>query len=55
MSTRRRSRSSDFHNRLSLAQIAANHTFADLGEAWLAGNHYQWRAGAHGYGRRADA
>jgi glucuronate isomerase len=34
----------DFHNHLSPTQIAENHTFADLGEAWLAGDHYKWRA-----------
>ena len=34
----------DFHNHLLPAQIADNHTFADLGEAWLAGDHYKWRA-----------
>ncbi len=34
----------DFHNHLSPALIAANHTFADLAEIWLAGDHYKWRA-----------
>jgi glucuronate isomerase len=34
----------DYHNHLSPAQIAENHRFEDLGEAWLAGDHYKWRA-----------
>lgn len=34
----------DYHNHLSPAQIATNHHFANLHEAWLAGDHYKWRA-----------
>lgn len=34
----------DFHNHLSPAQIAGNHCFRDLQEAWLAEDHYKWRA-----------
>jgi glucuronate isomerase len=34
----------DYHNHLSPAQIASNHTFADLTELWLSGDHYKWRA-----------
>ena len=34
----------DFHNHLSVAQIAANHQFENLTELWLAGDHYKWRA-----------
>ena len=34
----------DYHNHLSPAYIAANHKFANLHEAWLAGDHYKWRA-----------
>ncbi len=34
----------DYHNHLSVAQIAANHQFGDLWEVWLAGDHYKWRA-----------
>jgi len=34
----------DFHNHLSPAQIAGNHCFGDLQEAWLSGDHYKWRA-----------
>jgi len=34
----------DFHNHLSPAQIAGNHCFRDLQEAWLDEDHYKWRA-----------
>jgi len=34
----------DYHCHLPPAQIAANHQFGDLAEAWLAGDHYKWRA-----------
>ncbi|MFT3990040.1 MAG: glucuronate isomerase [Luteolibacter sp.] len=34
----------DFHNHLLPDQIANNHQFAHLQEAWLAGDHYKWRA-----------
>lgn len=34
----------DYHCHLPPAQIAANHTFRNLTEIWLAGDHYKWRA-----------
>lgn len=34
----------DYHNHLSVSEIATNHTFADLAEIWLGGDHYKWRA-----------
>jgi len=34
----------DFHCHLPARQIAENHGFATLTEAWLAGDHYKWRA-----------
>jgi len=34
----------DYHCHLPPALIAANHQFGDLAEAWLAGDHYKWRA-----------
>ena len=34
----------DYHNHLPPQQIATNHRFANLTEAWLAGDHYKWRA-----------
>ncbi len=34
----------DFHCHLSPALIAADHNFSDLGQAWLDGDHYKWRA-----------
>lgn len=34
----------DFHNHLPPDQIARDHSFADLFEIWLAGDHYKWRA-----------
>lgn len=39
----------DYHNHLPPQQIADNHHFANISEAWLAGDHYKWRAmRAHG-------
>jgi glucuronate isomerase len=34
----------DFHCHLSPKDIAENRQFADLGEIWLEGDHYKWRA-----------
>src|SRR5277367_638727 len=34
----------DFHSDLSAGDIAANRHFTNLAEAWLAGDHYKWRA-----------
>lgn len=34
----------DFHCHLPSLQIAEDHQFADLGELWLEGDHYKWRA-----------
>ena len=34
----------DYHNHLIPEQLANNHQFKDLTEAWLAGDHYKWRA-----------
>ena len=34
----------DYHNHLSPKQIADNHRFENITEAWLAGDHYKWRA-----------
>jgi glucuronate isomerase len=34
----------DYHCHLPAADIALNHRFADISEAWLAGDHYKWRA-----------
>jgi glucuronate isomerase len=34
----------DFHSHLSPVQIAEDHNFNNLTEAWLAGDHYKWRA-----------
>ena len=34
----------DYHNHLPPAQVAHDHHFADLHAAWLAGDHYKWRA-----------
>lgn len=34
----------DYHNHLPPEQVASNHRFADIAEAWLAGDHYKWRA-----------
>lgn len=34
----------DYHCHLNEKDIRDNHKFADLGELWLAGDHYKWRA-----------
>jgi glucuronate isomerase len=34
----------DYHNHLPPAQIATDHRFANISRAWLAGDHYKWRA-----------
>lgn len=34
----------DYHNHLPPEQIACDHQFENLTEAWLAGDHYKWRA-----------
>lgn len=34
----------DYHCHLPPQQIADNHSFADLADIWLAGDHYKWRA-----------
>jgi len=34
----------DYHNHLIPEQVATNHHFANLHAAWLAGDHYKWRA-----------
>lgn len=34
----------DYHNHLPPEQIANNHQFANLTQAWLYGDHYKWRA-----------
>jgi glucuronate isomerase len=34
----------DYHCHLSAALIAEDHQFANLTQAWLAGDHYKWRA-----------
>lgn len=34
----------DYHNHLMPEQLANNHRFQDITEAWLAGDHYKWRA-----------
>lgn len=34
----------DYHNHLPPGQIAGNHVFSNISEAWLAGDHYKWRA-----------
>ena len=34
----------DYHNHLNPEQLASNHQFKDITEAWLAGDHYKWRA-----------
>lgn len=33
----------DYHCHLSPAEIYENKRFSDIGEAWLAGDHYKWR------------
>src|ERR1022692_840911 len=43
----------DYHCHVPPEQIASNHQFADLSEAWLGGDHYKWRAmRANGVGER---
>ena len=34
----------DYHCHLNEGEIAADKTFANIGEAWLSGDHYKWRA-----------
>ena len=34
----------DYHNHLPPEQIAGDHRFAKITRAWLAGDHYKWRA-----------
>ncbi len=34
----------DYHNHLSPREIATDHRFGNLTQAWLAGDHYKWRA-----------
>jgi glucuronate isomerase len=34
----------DFHCHLSPAELSQNRRYADLGELWLEGDHYKWRA-----------
>lgn len=34
----------DYHNHLSPKQIATNHQFENLTQAWIGGDHYKWRA-----------
>ena len=34
----------DYHCHLDEKQIAENKTFSDIGELWLSGDHYKWRA-----------
>ncbi len=34
----------DYHCHLNEKELRDNHRFADLGELWLAGDHYKWRA-----------
>ena len=34
----------DFHNHLDPASIAGNRTWNSIGEIWLEGDHYKWRA-----------
>ncbi len=34
----------DYHCHLDQYKIQSNATFADIGELWLAGDHYKWRA-----------
>ena len=34
----------DYHCHLPVQQIAADHRFENLTQAWLAGDHYRWRA-----------
>lgn len=34
----------DYHNHLPPEQLAQDYPFTDLADAWLAGDHYKWRA-----------
>ncbi|MBE6597594.1 MAG: glucuronate isomerase [Ruminococcaceae bacterium] len=34
----------DYHCHLDDGEIAKNHSFSDIGELWLAADHYKWRA-----------
>ena len=34
----------DYHCHLAANQIAADHRFGNLTQAWLYGDHYKWRA-----------
>jgi glucuronate isomerase len=34
----------DYHNHLPPQEIADNRVFGNIGEVWLAGDHYKWRA-----------
>lgn len=34
----------DFHNHLNIKEIYEDRQFSDLGELWLGGDHYKWRA-----------
>lgn len=34
----------DYHNHLIPEQLAGNHKFENISQAWLAGDHYKWRA-----------
>lgn len=34
----------DYHCHLSIGEIHANRRFSDIGEIWLSGDHYKWRA-----------
>ncbi len=34
----------DYHNHLPPSQIASNHQFENITQAWIGGDHYKWRA-----------
>lgn len=34
----------DYHNHLIPEQLAGNHKFENISQAWLSGDHYKWRA-----------
>ncbi|WP_273565506.1 glucuronate isomerase [Maribacter halichondriae] len=34
----------DYHNHLPPSEMAKDHVFSTISEAWLAGDHYKWRA-----------
>ena len=34
----------DYHCHLDINKIAADASFSDIGELWLSGDHYKWRA-----------